>query len=131
MGAMSLALQCAISDDTDTDDCLLVAPPEAVAVAHTLGIAFTDVAADLPTSPPVSGLFVCLPRSQVHELPPGWTGVWGRSEPLPQESWVPLPVEAVTDPHALGRALQAADFWRRQWHRLQAKTLPIASGSAT
>lgn len=119
MGAMSLALQCAISDDTDTNDCLLVAPPEAVAIAHTMGIAFTDVAAALPDSPPVSGLFICLPHSQARELPSGWVGIWARPEPLPQGPWVPLPVEAVTDPQALRHALQAADFWRCQWIKLK------------
>jgi hypothetical protein len=86
-----------------------------------MGIEFTDVAADLPDSLPASGLFVCLPHSQVRELPLGWVGVWARPEPLPQGPWVPLPVEAVSNLQALRRALQAADFWRCQWTNLKVK----------
>jgi hypothetical protein len=117
MGAISLTMQCVINDDPGADDCLLVAPPEVVAVACTAGIEFTDVAAELPGSPPASGLFVCLPHSQVCELPPGWVGVWARPEALPQGRWVPLSASAVTHHHAFGPALQTADAWRRAGSR--------------
>jgi len=53
----------------------------------------------------------------VHELPPGWAGVWARPEAPPAGAWVPLPGGAIADPQALAQALRAADAWRRE--RLQ------------
>ena len=118
MAALSLMMQKAISRDIDEHDCLLVAPAEAVAVAYTTGLKFTDVAAALPETPGPNGLVVCLPHSTpIDTLPPDWVGVWARVEPPPPGPWVPLPVASLTDTQAFGRALLTADTWRHERRR--------------
>ena len=113
MGALSAAMRSAMGADTEQHDCLLVAPPEAVAVAHAIGLPFTDVSPDLPETPPLNGIVVCLPdTAPILTLPSDWTGVWARVEPPPPGPWVPLPVSAMSDSEAFGRALRTADAWR-------------------
>ena len=121
MGSISLALHSVV-DHAVEHDCLLVAPPEAVAVAYTTGLYFTDVCTDIPEPPPPNGIVVCLPHSTlIYDLPSDWTGVWARVEPLPAGAWVPLPATALSDVQAFGSALQAADAWRRERRSFAAK----------
>jgi HD-GYP domain-containing protein (c-di-GMP phosphodiesterase class II) len=102
-----------MSAGAERHDCLLVAPPEAVAVAYAIGLPFVAVSTHLPEPPPLNGIVVCLPdTAPILTLPSDWTGVWARPEPPPPGPWVPLPVSAISDTEAFGRALQTADAWR-------------------
>ncbi|MDH3601224.1 MAG: GAF domain-containing protein, partial [Candidatus Tectomicrobia bacterium] len=113
MGALSAAMRSAMGANAEQHDCLLVAPPEAVAVAQAIGLLFTDVSPDLPEPPPLNGIVVCLPdTAPILTLPSDWAGVWARAEAPPPGPWVPLPVSAISDTEAFGRALQTADAWR-------------------
>ena len=111
MGAMNLLMHLTTDDDSTTHDCILVAPPEAVAVAHAIGIDFTDVSPQLPSPPLPRGLAVCLPNFLIEDLPTGWTGVWAREDPPPPGAWIPVPIEATTNTEALGRAMLTAQTW--------------------
>lgn len=119
MGAMNLAMHLTTDDDNITHDCILVAPPEAVAVAHTIGIDFTDVSAQLPSPPLPRGLVVCLPHFLIEDLPTGWTGVWARKDIPPPGAWIPVPIEATTNAEALGRAMLTAQTWLRERYQLE------------
>lgn len=122
MSALSAAMRDAMGANADQHDCLLVAPPKVVAVAHAIGLPVTDVSSDLPDPPPLSGIVICLPdTAPVLTLPSDWTGVWARTEPPPPGPWVPLPVSAISDIEAFGRALHTADAWRCDRRQFTAK----------
>lgn len=116
MGVLSLGLYNDVVDyGAMAHECLLVAPPEAVAVAYATGLHFTGIASEVPTCPSSSGIVVCLPQSTaIPTLPPHWTGVWARSGPLPTGAWIPLSEAVLSDVQAFGVALKAADTWRRE-----------------
>jgi HD-GYP domain-containing protein (c-di-GMP phosphodiesterase class II) len=107
----------AVEEAVVTASCVLVAPSAVMAAVQALNLDLGSVLETFPEPLPVSGLVVCVPEMPVHDLPPGWAGVWARSEPPPAGAWVPLPGAAASDPQALGQALRAADAWRRE--RLQ------------
>jgi hypothetical protein len=106
----------AISDGSEDASAtpVLIAPAEVMAVVDALNLELGSMQETFPEPLPASGLVVCLPGMPVPVLPPGWAGVWARSEIPPAGAWVPLPDVAVTDPLALGQALRAADAWRRE-----------------
>ena len=122
MGVLNLDLHNDVVDyPIVAYECLLVAPPEVVAVAYATGLHFTGVATEIPVCPSSSGIVVCLPRfTTIPHLPPHWTGVWARSGPLPAGAWIPLAEAALSDVQAFGAALKAANAWRCERCRLAA-----------
>ena len=95
----------------------LIAPVDVLATLGTLDQCFGHGSPVMPEPAPATGVIFCVPPMRLTALPSGWAGVWARPEPPPAGAWVPLPLAALTDPQALGHALQAADTWRRE--RLQ------------
>jgi len=117
MSTMSCAIPGALEYTVVTPSCVLMAPSEVIAAMRALNLEYENVLETFSEPLPASGLMVCLPDMPVHELPPGWAGVWARPEAPPAGAWVPLPGGAIADPQALAQALRAADAWRRE--RLQ------------
>ena len=94
------------------DGFFLVAPPEIATIAEGMELIPAGVGQTLPVPSPPSGILVCRPGEAVQELPYAWTGIWARPETPPNGAWVPLPVVALTDPHAVEQALRTAQQWR-------------------
>lgn len=94
--------------------CVLVAPTWVREFACRVGLELREVYTELPDPPGDSGLLVCTADTCVHTLPPGWTGVWARSEASPSGPWVPLPSALAQDPQAMCQALRAAEAWRHE-----------------
>lgn len=117
MSTVSCAIPGVLEHTVATPSCVLMAPSEVIAAMRALNLEYESGLETFPEPLPASGLVVCLPGMPVHELPPGWAGVWARPEAPPAGAWVPLPEVAISDPQALAQALRAADAWRRE--RLQ------------
>jgi HD-GYP domain-containing protein (c-di-GMP phosphodiesterase class II) len=101
-------------EQRDSNRCYLVAPLEIETIALQTGLEIAETTVGLTDPLQRSGILVCLPHMPMCLLPPGWTGVWARDEPLPSGPWVPLPPEMAGNSQALSRALWTAETWRRE-----------------